>query len=251
MANDRTVLIIDDEQDARRIVLKYVERYFPQLTVVGEAGSVEEGVVMIESLSPMIVFLDIQLGDGTGFDVLDRIHRTDSRIIFTTAFDDYAVKAFRYHALDYLLKPIDPEEFSIAVQHVMDMTVTEQSSNLQNWMAQYGNSDRKLGVPTADGVRFIQLDTIVYMEADSSYCKIYLRDNRSVVVSKPLKYFSDKLEGERVFLRPHKSFIVNMNYLLEYVKEDGGMLKLNNGALIPISRQKKDEVIREMNEFFI
>lgn len=251
MANDRTVLIVDDEQDARRIVSKYVERYFPQLTIVGEAGSVEEGVTMIESLSPMIVFLDIQLGDGTGFDVLDRVQRRDSRIIFTTAFDDYAVKAFRYHALDYLLKPIDPEEFSVAVQHVMDMTVTEQSSNLQNWMAQYGNSDRKLGVPTADGIRFIQLDAIVYMEADSSYCKIYLKDSKSVVVSKPLKYFSDKLEGERVFLRPHKSFIVNMNYLLEYVKEDGGMLKLNNGALIPISRQKKDEVIREMNEFFI
>lgn len=251
MANEKTVLIIDDEQDARRIVRKYVERYFPALEILGEAGSVEEGIKMCELTAPGIVFLDIQLGDGTGFDLLDKIQRNNSRIIFTTAYDDYAVKAFRYHALSYLLKPIDPDEFCAAVRHVMELSVSEQASNLQNWIGQYGNSERKLGIPTADGLRFIQLDNIVYMEADSSYCKIHLTDNKSVVVSKPLKYFSDKLERERVFLRPHKSYIVNMNFLHEYVKEDGGALRLQNGTLIPISRQKKDEVLREMNEFFI
>lgn len=251
MANQKTVVIIDDERDARRIISKYVERYFPAISIIGEAGGVEEGLKLLETVKPDIVFLDINLGDGSGFDVMDNIGDLESSVIFTTAFDDYAVRAFRYHALDYLLKPIDPDAFIEAVNHALQVTTSEQTSNIQTWMAQYGNSDRKLAVPTADGLRFIQLDTIVYMEADSSYCSIFLNDQRTIVVSKPLKFFSDKLEKERVFLRPHKSFIINMNYLLEYVKEDGGMLKLTTGSLIPISRQKKDEVLREMNEFFL
>jgi two-component system LytT family response regulator len=251
MINQKTVVIIDDERDARRIVSKYIERYFPAIAIIGEAGGVEEGLKLLETVKPDIVFLDINLGDGSGFDVMDNISDLESSVIFTTAFDDYAVRAFRYHALDYLLKPIDPDAFIEAVNHALQITASEQTSNLQTWMAQYGNSDRKLAVPTSDGLRFIQLDTIVYMEADSSYCSIYLNDTKAIVVSKPLKYFSDKLEKERVFLRPHKSFIINMNYLQEYVKEDGGMLKLTTGALIPISRQKKDEVLKEMNEFFL
>lgn len=251
MINQKTVVIIDDEHDARRIIRKYIERYFPAISIIGEAGSVEEGLALLETVKPTIVFLDINLGDGSGFDVMDNLGNLDSNVIFTTAFDDYAVRAFRYHALDYLLKPIDPDAFIEAVNHAMQITHSEQISNLQVWMAQYGNSDRKLAVPTSDGLRFIQLDTIVYMEADSSYCSIYLNDQKQIVVSKPLKFFSDKLEQERVFLRPHKSFIINMNYLLEYVKEDGGMLKLTTGSLIPISRQKKDEVLKEMNDFFL
>lgn len=251
MVNQKIVAIIDDEEDARRIISKYIERHFPMLKLGGEANNVLDGAILLENIRPEIVFLDIQLGDGTGFDVIDRVRELESRVIFTTAYDDFAVKAFRYHALDYLLKPIDPEDFISAVDHALKITPTEQSNNLQSWMAQYGNSDRKLAVPTSDGLRFIMLDSIVYLEADSSYCSIHLNDNKSVVVSKPLKFFSDKLENERIFLRPHKSYVVNMNYLQEYVKEDGGMLKLSTGRLIPVSRQKKDEVIAAMNSFFI
>lgn len=250
--SQKTAIIIDDEQDARRIISKYIERYAPQLAVIGEAGSMEEGLNLLEKEKPDILFLDINLSDGTGFELLDNLHELDFNVIFTTAFDHFAVKAFRYHALDYLLKPIDPEAFVEAVNHAMEVSsTTNQQTNLQNWMAQYGNSDRKLAIPTADGMKFVQLDSIVYLEADGSYCNIHFSDKRLVVVSKPLKYFSDKLESNKLFLRPHKSFVVNMNYLQEYVKEDGGMLKLTNGTLVPISRQKKDDILREMNEFFL
>jgi two-component system, LytTR family, response regulator len=251
MSPQRTVVIIDDEQDARRVISKYIERYFPQLSIIGEAGSVNEGLKLLETVKPSIVFLDINLGDGSGFDVLDSVQHLEANVIFTTAFDDFAIKAFRYHAIDYLLKPIDPDAFVEAVTHALQISVAEQTNNLQNWLSQYGNSERKLAVPTAEGLRFILLDSIVYLEADSSYCCIYLQDQKQIVVSKPLKFFSDKLESERVFLRPHKSFIINMNFLQEYVKEDGGMLKLTTGSLIPISRQKKDEVLKELNEFFL
>lgn len=249
--SQKTVVIIDDEIDARRIIYKYMERYFPQIAVVGEASGVVEGLKLLETVKPTIVFLDINLGDGSGFDIMDAIKNIESSVIFTTAFDDYAVRAFRYHALDYLLKPIDPDAFEEAVGHALQITSSEQISNLQTWISNYGNSERKLAVPTSDGYRFIQLDTIVYLEADSSYCCIHLNDNKHVVVSKPLKYFSDKLEGERVFLRPHKSYIINLNYLKEYIKEDGGGFKLTHGPLIPISRQKKDDILREMDQFFL
>jgi len=249
----KTAVIIDDEQDARRVISKYIERYFPQLTVTGEADSVLSGITLLEKVKPDIIFLDINMGDGSGFELLDNLDDLSASVIFTTAFDHFAVKAFRYHALDYLLKPIDPDAFMEAVQHAMELSAGEGDlqTNLQNWMAQYGNSDRKIAIPTSEGLKFVQLDSVIYLEADSSYCNIHLSDKKQVVVSKPLKYFSDKLEGDRVFLRPHKSYIINMNYLQEYVKEDGGMLKLSNGALIPISRQKKDEILKEMNDFFL
>ncbi|MES2555836.1 MAG: LytTR family DNA-binding domain-containing protein [Bacteroidota bacterium] len=246
-----TAVIIDDEFDARRIISKYLERYFPQIVILGEAASKEEGLQLLRTVKPNIVFLDINLGDGSGFELMDNLKDLESSVIFTTAFDNYAVQAFRYHALDYLLKPIDPDAFAEAVGHALSITSADQATNIQQWMAHYGHSERKLAVPTSDGLRFIQLDVIVFMEADSSYCTIYLNDGKQVLVSRPLKYFSDKLEGDRVFLRTHKSFIINMNYLQEYVKEDGGALKLTSGHSIPISRQKKDEVLKEMNNFFL
>jgi len=250
--SQKTAVIIDDEQDARRVISKYVERYFPQLAIIGEADSVVSGLELLGSVSADVVFLDINLGDGSGFELLDNLDNLESSIIFTTAFDHFAVKAFRYHALDYLLKPIDPKAFTDAVEHALQSSTSqEQQTNLQSWMAQYGNSERKLAIPTSDGLKFVQLDSIVYLEADSSYCNIYFNDKKQAVVSKPLKYFSDKFERDRIFLRPHKSYIINMNYLQEYVKEDGGMLKLSNGAMIPISRQKKDEILKEMNDFFL
>ncbi len=246
-----TAVIIDDEFDARRIISKYLERYFPQITVTGEASSKDEGMKLLRSVKPDIVFLDINLGDGSGFDLMDSLKDLDSNVIFTTAFDNYAVQAFRYHALDYLLKPIDPDAFAEAVGHALSITSADQSTNIQQWVAHYGHSDRKLAIPTSDGLRFIQLDMIVFLEADSSYCTLHINDGKQILVSRPLKYFSDKLESDRVFLRPHKSFIINMNYLQEYIKEDGGALKLTTGHSIPISRQKKDEVLREMNNFFL
>ena len=162
------------------------------------------------------------------------------------------MKAFRYHALDYLLKPIQPDELIIAVNHALkDLKPKENASSVVQWMETYGQTDRKLAVPTADGFRFISLEQIMYCEADSSYSTIFLKDKKEIVVSKPLKYLCDKLEDDATFLRTHKSFLVNIRCVEEYIKEDGGSLKLNSGKLIPISRQKKEEIVEKINQFFL
>lgn len=251
--NKKSIIIIDDEFDARRVLRKYMERYFPDFVIVGEADNVERAVNLLNQVQADIVFLDINLGDGTGFDVLDTVDAKPGAIIFTTAFDQYALKAFNYHALDYLLKPIEPDSFVNAVERILSMSKKEKVSNIDmtSLLKSLGQSDRKLGIPTSEGLKFILLERIVMFVADASYCSVFLDDRSEIVVSKPLKFFSDKLESMSTFLRPHKSYIINVHFIEEYIKEDGGSLKLSNGKLIPISRQKKDEILKELNNSFI
>jgi two-component system LytT family response regulator len=247
----KKVLIIDDEVDARRVISKYLERYFPNFQILGEADSFKSAVQLINETEADLIFIDINLGDGTGFDVLDESDAFAAQIIFTTAFDQYAVKAFRYQALDYLMKPIDSELFVEAVNQALDKVRERRSMSADQIMISYGNGERKISIPTADGMCFVRLDSIVSFEADSSYCKVFLDDGKEILVSKPLKFFDDKLKVNVNFIRPHKSFIVNMKFVEEYLKEEGGYIKMKNGLKIPISRQKKEDVIRDLQTHFL
>lgn len=247
----KRVLIIDDEVDARRVISKYLERYFPNFKILGEADSFKSAVHLINETEADLIFIDINLGDGTGFDVLDESDSFAAQIIFTTAFDQYAVKAFRYQALDYLMKPIDSELFVEAVNQALDKVREKRSMSADQILISYGNGERKISIPTADGMCFVRLDSIVSFEADSSYCKVFLDDGKEILVSKPLKFFDDKLKANVNFIRPHKSFIVNMKFVEEYLKEEGGYIKMKNGLKIPISRQKKEDVIRDLQTHFL
>lgn len=247
----KRVLIIDDEVDARRVISKYLERYFPNFRILGEADSFKSAVQLINETEADLIFIDINLGDGTGFDVLDESDAFAAQIIFTTAFDQYAVKAFRYQALDYLMKPIDSELFVEAVNQALDKVRERRSMSADQILISYGNGERKISIPTADGMCFVRLDSIVSFEADSSYCKVFLDDGKEILVSKPMKFFDDKLKANVNFIRPHKSFIVNMKYVDEYLKEEGGYIKMKNGLKIPISRQKKEDVIRDLQTHFL
>jgi two-component system, LytTR family, response regulator len=247
----KRVLIIDDEVDARRVISKYLERYFPNFKILGEADSFKSAVQLINETEADLIFIDINLGDGTGFDVLDESDAFAAQIIFTTAFDQYAVKAFRYQALDYLMKPIDSELFVDAVNQALDKVRERRSMSADQILISYGNGERKISIPTADGMCFVRLDSIVSFEADSSYCKVFLEDGKEILVSKPLKFFDDKLKTNVNFIRPHKSFIVNMKFVDEYLKEEGGYIKMKNGLKIPISRQKKEDVIRDLQMHFL
>lgn len=249
--NSFRVVIVDDESDARRVIVKYLERYFPKATVIAEISSCEDAIVQLPELEFDILFMDVQLGDGTGFDILEHLGKINSSIIFTTAFEHYALKAFSFHAIDYLLKPIEPELFISAVNRSRENKSAVLQNDFNELLQSFGHTERKIAIPTSEGLKFIQLDHIQYFEADSSYCTIYLSNNQSVVVSKPMKYFCDKLENNPLFIRPHKSFMLNISYVSDYIKEDGGMLKLGNGKMIPISRQKKDEVLERMEKFFL
>lgn len=247
----QTVVIIDDEFDARRILRKYLERYFPEIEIKGEAETVKEGIELIQNLRPEFAFLDIKMGDGTGFDLIDRLHGNVPKIIFTTAFDEFAVKAFRYHAIDYLLKPIDPEVLIESMNKLIQEKNSIKKDSWQMILEQINTADKKIGIPTQEGFKFIPIENIVFFEADSSYCILHIKDEKQMIISKPLRYFEYKLEMERSFIRPHKSFLINLKFVEEYQKQDGGYLKMRTGNLIPISRNKKDEVLGRLEKYFM
>lgn len=247
----KRVIIIDDEFDARRVITKYLERYFPAYMVVGEATNMQEGVELLNEVDCDIIFLDVSLGDGTGFDLLDKSDIFGAKVIFTTAYDNYALKAFRYEAQDYLLKPIDPELFIEAVKKVAERKRDHEAMSHDDVLTNFGFGERKMSIPTNDGMSFLYLKDIICLEADGSYCIIYTNDGQKKVISKPLKYFADKLEDHIGFIRPHKSYVVNMSYATDYLKEDGGNIRLTNSMRIPIARQKKEEILRDFNKRFI
>lgn len=245
-----TAVIIDDEFDARRIIKKYLERYYPTVRFVAEADSVEAGVKIVNQLQPEIMFLDIKLGDGTGFDLIDQLQEYIPKIVFTTAFDEFAVKAFRYHAIDYLLKPIDPDIFVVAIKNLLEHKGSHKKEAWEIILNQVKNTERKIGIPTVEGVKFILIENIAYFEADGSYCKLFFKDAKQMTISKPLRYFEDKLIDEKSFIRPHKSFLINLKFVEEYQKSDGGFLKLQSNKIIPISRNKKEEILNSLDEYF-
>lgn len=247
----QTAIIIDDEFDARRILKKYLERYFPNIRLIADADSIAKGVKAINQFKPEFLFLDIKLGDGTGFDLIDQLEDYVPKIIFTTAFDEFAVKAFRYHAIDYLLKPIDPDIFVASLRKMIEQKSTLKKEAWEIVLNQVQNNERKIGVPTVEGVKFILIENIIYFEADGSYCTLNFKDSRPMIISKPLRYFEDKLENEKSFIRPHKSFLINLKYVEEYQKSDGGFLKLNSGIVVPISRNKKEEILQKLDDYFM
>lgn len=247
----KEVVIIDDEIDARRVIQKYLERYFPTYVVIGEAASFREGKELLNRVDPDIIFLDVSLGDGTGFDLLDAVDLFVAKVIFTTAYDNYALKAFRYEAQDYLLKPIDPELFVDAVKKVADRKRDKEAMSHDDVLTNFGFGERKMSIPTNEGLAFVYLRDIICIEADASYCVIHTVDGHKKTISKPLKFFADKLEDHVGFIRPHKSFVVNMSHAVEYLREDGGCIRLKNELRIPIARQKKEEILRDFNRRFV
>ena len=238
------IAIIDDEEDARRILKKYLERYFPKLYLVGEADSVQSGIQLISEFKPEIILLDIRMNDGTGFDLIDGLSSFIPKIIFTTAYDEYAIKAFKYKAIDYLLKPIDTDSFKESINYLLKESTEESLVKSSQILSEIDDNNKKIAIPTLDGINFLELDTVFYIQADASYSTIFLNNNQTILVSKPLKFFADKLESiQSGFIRTHKSFLVNSYYIETYQKNNGGGIILKNGKELPISRNRKEEIV--------
>ena len=238
------IAIIDDEEDARRILKKYLERYFPELHLVGEADSVQSGIQLIYEFKPEIILLDIRMNDGTGFDLIDGLSSFIPKIIFTTAYDEYAIKAFKYKAIDYLLKPIDTDSFKESINYLLKESSEESLVKSIQILSEVDDNNKKIAIPTLDGINFLELDTVFYIQADASYSTIFLNNNQTILVSKPLKFFADKLESiQSGFIRTHKSFLVNSYYIETYHKNNGGGIILKNGKELPISRNRKEEIV--------
>lgn len=245
-------LIIEDEQKSRDVLLKIIEKNCPELTVIGTAGNVAEGVEKIKSLKPELVFLDITMPDGSGFDLLEQVQGQKFDLIFATASNSHAIRAFKYSACDYLLKPIDTEELVSAVSRITKRkSDTPDMQNLSFLIQQLKKNDdnfQKITLPTGNAYEIINLKDIIRCEADGSYTYFYLTDKRKLMVSASLKHYEELLP-EQDFIRVHHHNLINMNHVIRFLKEDGGYAVMTDGSKIEISRRKKDQFMDRLKSF--
>ncbi len=243
-------LIVDDIQKARVALKADLEDYCPEVELVGEAGSVAEAVEKIGTLTPEVIFLDIQLGDGTGFDVLKKVNSESFKVIFTTAYDEFAVKAFRFNAIDYLLKPIDPDELVSAVKKVNVNPSLTENSHLDSLLKQLKQEvkPKRIALSDSSRIRFVEVNEIMRCEAEKNYTTFYLNGGEKVVVTETLKTY-DELLAEYGFIRSHHSHLVNPEFVKELVKTDGSYLRMLDGAMVPVSVRKKEEVLSGLRSF--
>jgi two-component system LytT family response regulator len=251
-----TALLIDDDSNLRNGMKSLLARYAPDMHIIGEADSVESGIKAIDSLRPQVVFLDIQLGDGTGFDILEQLAnkngKSSSHIVFITAHEQYAIKAFRFSALDFLLKPVDPEELEKVIAKINN-AVRDNSSYahidllLENIRKKVDNFKR-IALSTAEGIHLFEVSDIIRCESEDNYTKFYIKNNKPVLISKTLKEYEDLLTGHG-FERIHQSHLINLSYLKSYIKKDGGYVIMSDNSHLPISQRKKErlqEILKTM-----
>lgn len=244
MKNNITAVIIDDERKGRMALRQKISLYCPEIVLVGEAENGIEGVQLILHHSPSIVFLDIEMPQMDGFEMIEALPAMDFHLIFTTAYDHYAIKAIRYAAFDYLLKPIDIEELKSTVRRAREQSWEETQ---KKWEVLHTNLavpalSGKIAIPTQQGYTFINISEIMHLEADSNYTYIHVHDQEKYLASRTLKDFEDLLPPD-LFFRPHHSHIINLNYIRKYLKADGGQIQLRNGEYVPVSRRKKQEFL--------
>lgn len=237
-----SVFIVEDEAGASSNLMHMVKTYCTGALISGSAESVQEAKVLIERIKPDILFLDVQLQDGTGFDLLDHLTEVHFNVVFTTAYDEFAVKAFRYNAIDYLLKPIDTDElisaFAKASQFLDKATVKNQLDYLIQSTS--GKKFERLTLPTSNGLVFTEVNEIIRLESFGNYSFVFLTDGQRIVTSHNLKVFEEILPPT-LFFRIHQSYIINTNYLKKIGKDQGDMVEMSDSTKIPIARRRKEE----------
>lgn len=234
-------IIVDDEALAITSLSILIEEHFKNIEIVGTAGSVSQGVELVEKHRPDILFLDIEMPSGSGFEVVEKTSYLKYKLIFTTAYNEYAVKAFKVNAIDYLLKPIDEIELIKAVQKVIDQRV-ETTNRADFGRLLNGMDTQRISIPTKEGYDLIDCSDLVRVESDSNYTWFHFTNKNKTLVSKTLKDVEKQLEKFN-FIRVHNSHLVNPKYIVRYIKSDGGYLILSDNAMIPVSKQKRQTLL--------
>ncbi|MCB9234197.1 MAG: response regulator transcription factor [Bacteroidia bacterium] len=247
-----TALIIDDVANARAALRADLEDYCPNVEILGEAEGVQTGIEAVRKLKPQLIFLDIQMDDGTGFDLLEAFPAADFKVIFTTAWNEYAIKAFKFSAVDYLLKPIDGEELKGAVLRVEEELKSSPGGiNLNLLMENFRkirqDGVKKIALNTQEKIHIVNIDEIIRCESSSNYTIFYLTNNRQILVTRTLKDYENIL-SDHSFLRVHHSHLLNLNFLREYVKVDGGYAIMTDGQQVPVSTRKKDVLLKALSD---
>lgn len=238
-------IIIDDIEKARLTLKKDLEEYAPEVRVIGEAGGVVEGVKLLKNMRPDVLFLDIQMQDGSGFDLLDLLNEIPFKIIFITASDAHAIKAFRYAAVDYLLKPVDPDELVIALNKCrgQKLNETEKYKLLNDSLKDRQKPHERLALHTQDKIHIVNICDIIRCESSINYTEFFFQNGKKLLVTRTLKDFEDLLT-DHGFYRVHQSFLVNTMYIKEFSKADGGFLLMSDGSSIPVSTRRRPGVMK-------
>ncbi|SDF43368.1 two component transcriptional regulator, LytTR family [Dyadobacter soli] len=262
MTQSLRAVIIDDETNAREALTNLLRIVSPEVTVCGEARNADAGIELIQKERPNLIFLDIQMPGKTGFDLLSSFEKVDFGVIFTTAYQEYAIRAFRFSAIDYLLKPIDPDELQTAVAKFKDKVGSVNPEQLQILQEQLDpvraprlverkrNDNQRIALPTAEGIHFVQMTDIIQCESLGSYTKFHLIKGPAIVVSRLLKEYEEILDNY-YFFRVHQSNIINLEHIKRYVKGDGGQVWMSDNTEIEVSRRRKDEFLSLLSDFYV
>lgn len=242
-----TAVLVDDEPSNSELLQHFIKKYCPRVDVVGCADTKEDAIQIIPQLKPDILFLDIILDEGTGFDVLEAIHTDDLQVIFVTAFDEFAIKAFKYNAVDFLLKPLQIEDLILAVNNAEDRIGKNQfleNNRLQALMnavsSEKINQDF-IAIPTIEKIEFLKTNSITYCKSDGKYTEFHSVNSKMLVSSKNLGEYEQLLD-EAVFFRIHNSYIVNLNYVVNINKAAGNYIELENGTSLPIAKRRQESL---------
>lgn len=233
------VCIIDDEKDGREYIALLLQNEFPEIQIDFQASGIEDAFIYLTKNSPDILFLDIQLNDGTAFDLLSKFKELSSQIIFITAYENFAIQAIKNGATDYLLKPIKKIDFIIAVNKALDNMKRNKTFSFST------AQDNKISLPTLQGFKMINIPDIVHCEAESSYTTFYLADKSKIMVSKTLHEFEEVL-ADHNFFRIHHKHLINLSHLQEYIKGKGGQVVMSDNSVLNVSTRKKNDFLEKL-----
>ena len=241
-------VIIDDDQLARRGLRRILEQNFPEIEILGEADSVASGFNLIDEISPDLVFLDIEMPDGTGFSLLEKLPKVNFKVVFTTSYSDYAITAFKYSAFDYIVKPVLIENVRSTIARINDIPVLKETQRIELLKRSLNHSnedDPTIALPEINGFTIVKVRDILRCEGERNYSRIFFRSGTSVLVSRTLLDF-DNLLVPHGFFRIHRSHLVSLRDINRYLKTDGGLVEMNDKTQLPVSPKFKEELLNRL-----
>ncbi|MBL7911316.1 MAG: response regulator transcription factor [Bacteroidia bacterium] len=245
------VVIIDDEKKARHALRQMIEISCPTVSVLSEADGVETGLEAISKYKPDVILLDIKMKDGSGFDLVKKLMNVDSKIIFVTAYHEFAVKAFKFSAIDYLLKPVDPDDLAFALKKAEESINKEKNNKyLESLLENFAGTAKqmkKIVLKTATSIFILNISDILYCRSDGNYTEFHCSDGRKPLVSRPIGEYEEMLT-EYNFIRTHHSYLINLAHANRFDKNDGGAVLMSNGESTPVSARKKDVLLDALNK---
>lgn len=242
-------VIIDDDSAARDTLKTLISIYAPTITIIGEANGVKTGIELIKNTNPALVLLDVEMQDGNGFDLLSIIGNSTFKVIFVTGHDAFAIKAFKYSAIDYVLKPLDPDDLVKALEKATkNSSVPEEQLKIKTLAhnASAKSENRKIVLRDATSIYLVTINDIIRCEAEANYTTFYINDGRKLIVSKTLKEY-DTLFNEHHFFRIHQSHLINLNFFDRFDKANGGVVVMKDGNILPVAVRKKEQLIHSLN----